>query len=60
MADDYPDRPLGWGICCACGEDCEDELDYDEVTRVSTCPTCRARQAQSLEQQHAAEVFARR
>ena len=57
MADDYPDRPWGWGIC-GCGDDCEDEADYDEVRQVSMCPDCRALQAQSLDEH--AEVFVRR
>lgn len=35
------DRPWGWGICASCGEDCDDEADYDETLRVSICPACR-------------------
>ena len=58
MADDYPDRPWGWGVC-ECGADCEED-DYDEDRRVSTCPACRARQAQSAEERHAHEVFVKR
>ena len=56
-ADDRDARPYGWGLCSECGCDCEED-DYDDGRRVSTCPACRARQAQSLEEH--AEVFARR
>ena len=34
--DDWPD---GWGRCCICGEDC-DEQDYDARTRTSTHREC--------------------
>lgn len=54
----YPDRPYGWGIC-GCGADCE-ESDYDEDARVSICPACRARLAQSEDERQTDEIFTRR
>ena len=55
--DDPDERPYGWGLCCQCGTDCEED-DYDDGKQQSTCPTCRERQAQSLDEH--VEVFARR
>lgn len=34
------DRPFGWGICAQCGEDCDDEADYNPLTRESLHPAC--------------------
>lgn len=39
----YDDRPDGWGICCVCGKDCDDESDYNAVTRTSTHRACEDR-----------------
>jgi formylmethanofuran dehydrogenase subunit B len=58
--DSHLDRPYGWGICASCGQDCDDEADYDETTHVSICLACRARPAQSADEQQAEEVFTRR
>lgn len=43
------DRPDGWGICCVCGYDCEDESDYNAVTRTSTHRACEDREPQQAE-----------
>ena len=37
MRDD--DRPVGWGVCVVCGEDCE-EQDYNEQMCTSTHRDC--------------------
>ena len=49
MADQLSDHPWGWGICASCSQDCDDESDYDEVRRVSTCPRCRTREAMTAD-----------
>lgn len=35
-------RPLGWGVCAICGEDCE-EADYYAAIRKSICVRCEDR-----------------
>lgn len=39
---DYDERPWGWGVCCHCGEDCDNEWDYDPATGRSTHQHCEA------------------
>lgn len=58
--DNNDERPWGWMVCHLCGLDCEDESDYDETTRVSTCPACRTQQQLSADEEQADEVFTRR
>jgi hypothetical protein len=37
------ERPQGWGICARCGEDCDDEADYDPQRRISVHAVCEDR-----------------